>query len=269
MFKAIWRLFSNIFRRQSRRVNEAADAVYTGSASGISDAFDDAQDSLIKDYKQLEGAVAQVLSGVEQQRQQLEDLNTREEDLIKKRDGALQLAMDEPENRASHQAAFERFHTQITEIEREQANLQAFIDTQEGQLSELEEQLKEMQRELDRLPAEKAKEIAAYVSAQKLIDAYDRINGLKTSYDRGPLDAVRKQNRDLTARATVKRRMAGVDAKAEDARYASAGVETTASNAFEAMLAQRKADKADRTGVPTTEAPVAESSDGDGGRQEF
>jgi hypothetical protein len=45
MFKAFWRLISSLWRRGSRRANDAADAVYTSSAQGISDAFDEAQEN--------------------------------------------------------------------------------------------------------------------------------------------------------------------------------------------------------------------------------
>ena len=248
MFKGILKLLGNIWRRMSRRTNEAADGVYTGSSQGIADAFDDAQDSLIKDYKQLESAVGQVMGASEEYREHLTGLNEKEDELIRKRDGAIELAANDSANKAEHQAAFERFQNEINEIELEQQQYEGMLSGNESQLKALETQLRTMQRELDQLPAEKAKEIAAYVSNQKLIEAFDRINGLKTSYDSGPLDAIRKRNKMLSNQAKVAQRINRVDAKAEDQKYESAGQTAKTNSDFEAMLAARKAEKAESTG---------------------
>jgi chromosome segregation ATPase len=222
--------------------------VYTSSAQGIADAFDEAQDALIADYKQLEAAVGQVMVSVEEFRQQLNNANEREEKLIKQRDGALEMAMSDSANQAKHKAAFDRFHAEIMSIEADQKNLEAQIKEQESQLSMLETQLKDIQRELQKMPAEKAQQIAQYVSNKKLMEAYDRINGLKTSYDRGPIEAIRKKNRELSAQAKVRQRVAGIDAKAEDQQYENAGQVAATNSDFEAMLAARKAEKAAASG---------------------
>jgi hypothetical protein len=248
MFKAFWRIFSSLWRRGSRRANEAADAVYTSSAQGISDAFDEAQDALVKDYKQLEAAVSQVMISVEEFRQQLENANQREEKLIKQRDGALEMAERDPANQAKHKAAFDRFHNDIMGIEAEQKTLEVQIKEQEGQLALLETQLKGLQRELQKMPSEKAQQIAQFVSNKKLMEAYDRINGLKTSYDRGPIDAIRQKNRELSAQAKVRQRITGIDAQAEDTEYENVGQVAATNSDFEAMLAARKAEKAAASG---------------------
>lgn len=241
--KWIFKLIGNVWKRFSRRGNEAADAVYSGSSKGISDAFDDAQDALIRDYKQMEEAVAQVMGASEQYRVHLDGLNSKEDDLIQTRDGALQLAMKEPENKAKHQAAYERLQGEISSIEIEQAQYESLLASQEEQLAALEMQLRGMQREIAQLPAEKAKEIAAYVSNQKLIEAFDRINGLKTSYDRGPLDAIRKRNAELSNQAKVKQRVARVDARAEDDEYRQAAQTAKTNTDFEEQLAALRAEK--------------------------
>jgi hypothetical protein len=73
--------------------------------------------------------------------------------------------------------------------------------------------------------------------------------GLKSRMDEGPLDAVRKANQELAAKARVSNRLAGTDAQDKREKYLKAGETSAASTDFQKMIAARKAEKEQSTGA--------------------
>ncbi|HIE26625.1 TPA: hypothetical protein EYP66_05000 [Candidatus Poribacteria bacterium] len=241
-----------------------ADEQFTSSAQGISDAYDIQQDRMVAQYRELRDAVAQVEMVIEQNRQTLENLNSEQEELIQKRDGALTLAEQSEEGSEDytrHAAAFERFQNRIDEIEVQQ-------ETTETKISELEQSMKrhmqsltDLQAEIERLPTEKAEQIAEFISNQKIIELNERLQGIQTSMDRGPLDAVRKANRELSAKARISEKLVGTDVRQQDAEYAKIGRGDTAKSKMEAMLAARRAERGEAPMEETKEATSEPSED--------
>ena len=91
IFAALWRWISFYKSRKALGLVRAADRQFTGSTGGISDAFDLHQNKIVTQFRELRGAVAQVESVIEQDRQELERLNKEEGELLRKRDGAMNL----------------------------------------------------------------------------------------------------------------------------------------------------------------------------------
>ncbi len=237
----------------SEKIRRAADRQFTTSAEGVGMAFDLHQQGLVKNFNELRDAIAQVEGVLEDQRQQLEVLNQEEQTLLGRREGALKKfeAAEAAGNAADanqHQDAFDRFDGRIQEIEAQQADLDARIKQQEGAMSGHFARLTKMQAEIHRLPADKAKAIADFVSNKKIVELSDRLNGIQDSLDRGPIDAVLANNRELSAKARIADRMAGADVAVQDAMYDQAGKQSTSSDRMRAMLAARKAEKAAETG---------------------
>jgi hypothetical protein len=56
-------------------------------------------------------------------------------------------------------------------------------------------------------------------------------------------------NRELAAKARVSERIAGTDVRRQDMEYADAGVQTSADEDFQAMLAARRAEREAKTGA--------------------
>ena len=171
----------------------AADRQFTGSAAGIRDAFDIHQDTMVTQYQELHDAISEVEMTIEQDRQQLEEANKREEELIGMRDGALAKFEEaegshDQQTSLKHQEAFERFDSEIQDIEVQQESLQARIKQTEGTMDGYLRQLTKLQAEIKRLPQEKAQAIADFVSSNKIIELNARLNGLKTSIERGPIE---------------------------------------------------------------------------------
>jgi hypothetical protein len=92
------------------------------------------------------------------------------------------------------------------------------------------------------------------------VELNDRLTGMQSSIDRGPIEAVLAHNRELTARARVSTRLAGTDVNKQDEEYASVGQKTQSSDRMAAMLAARKAEKEAATGAPSSK-PESEKKD--------
>ena len=88
-----------------------------------------------------------------------------------------------------------------------------------------------------------------------MIELSDRLSGLKSSMDKGPMDAVLEANRKLSARARITDKLSGIDAANVDKEYEQAGRSSTARDKLEQMMAARKAEKA---GGETKEAAEEE-----------
>ncbi|MCB9397739.1 MAG: hypothetical protein H6510_07990 [Acidobacteria bacterium] len=264
IFRAIFRYFRYWNWRKARYILDAADEQFTGSVDGIKAAFDMQQDKMVSQFRGLRDAIAQVETVLEEKRSNLEDLNREEDDLISKREGALNLAeaaqaKGDTAGYEKHAAAFERFQVRIEEIEGRQARLEAEIGETGKVMDRYMMQLQDLQSEIEKMPTQKAEAIADFISAKQIIELNDRLHGLETSVDRGPISAVMKANRELTAKARISDKLAGADIRVQDKEYEKAGRVSTARSKMEEMLAARKAEKA----PATTEAPVQEKSSDD------
>lgn len=247
-FASLWRFFTFYKWRKSLGLIRAADRQFTGSVGGISDAYDLQHDKLVKQYQGLRDAVAQVEAVLEDKRQRLSDLNEEENTLIGRREGAIasaERAKVAGDNDAfeKHKAAFSRFDERINEIEELQKRIEVEISQQGEAMKRYLLKLTEMQVEVQKLPQDKAQAIADYVSNSKIIELNDQILGLQSSIDRGPIEAVRKMNRELSAKAKISEKLAGTDVRLQDEEYAREGMKAKTGDRFNAILATRAAEK--------------------------
>ena len=245
--RAIFRFFRFWNWRKARGIIDAADQQFTGSVDGIGAAFDIHQEQLIKQFNGLRDAIAEVESVLEDKRRRLAKLNDEEQDLLRKREGALVLAEQTQGKDATayeqHAGAFERFQNRIDEIEEMQKRLEGEIGEASKTVDKHMLQLQEMQAEIQRLPQQKAEAIADYVSAKQIIELNDRLQGMESSVDRGPIAAVLEANRQLTSKARITEKLAGADVRVQEKEYARAGREATAHSKLQEMLAARKAER--------------------------
>lgn len=254
IFRAILRYFRFWNWKKARGIIKAADEQFTGSVDGISAAFDIQKDTMVTQYQGLRDAIAEVEAILEDKRQRLEDLNKEEEDLLRKREGALakaEEAQDANDMKAyeKHSHAFERFQVRIDEIEVTQARLQQEVSETSKTMDKYMLQLQDFQAEIEKMPQEKAEAIADYVSSKKIIELNDRLQGLETSLDKGPISAVLEANKRLTAKARISEKLAKADVKLQDKEYERAGRESTAKSKMDQMLAARRLEKDKKSGV--------------------
>ena len=92
ILRAIFRYFRFWNWKKARGIIKAADEQFTGSVDGISAAFDIQKDKMVSQFQGLRDAISEVEAVLEDKRSRFEDLNHEEEDLLKKREGALAMA---------------------------------------------------------------------------------------------------------------------------------------------------------------------------------
>ncbi len=270
IIRAVFRYLRFWNWRKARYIVQAADAQFTGSVDGIDAAFEMHRDTLVERFNGLRDAIAQVEAVLEDKRSRLEKLNEEEDELLRKREGALNLAEQAQEagdddGYAKHAQAFERFQSRIDEIEAMQQRLEGEVAETSGTMDRYMLQLQEMQSEIESLPTQKAEAIADFVSAKQIVELNDRLQGLETSIDRGPISAVLESNRKLTAKARISEKRTGADVKVQDKAYAAAGRESTAKSKLDDMLAARRAERAAREQPVETAEAETESAGGPAG----
>lgn len=257
-FKAVWRFVTLQGLRQSWKVNKAADAVFTKDAAGRAAAYDLEMETLRTDMQEFMTALSQAEVAVEQKRGQVKRLEGERGTLQKKLDGAVIVyTQAQAAGDAARMSAAEKdgagFQAKIKGINDQITSLKSQIQVQEAGFGKLEEQFKAMKRRLDELPAEKAESIANYLGNESFIKAQERINGLLTRQHTSPLDAVRRADEELAAKAVVVGRVLGSTSASDDAYLQAAQTEAGAAD-FQSLVAARKAEKDAASGV----APVTE-----------
>jgi hypothetical protein len=255
ILKAIFRYFKFWNWKKARGIIKAADEQFTGSVDGISAAFDIQKDTMLTRYEGLRDAVAEVEAVLEDKRQRLESLNEEEDDLLGKREGALAMADKaqaggDTKEYDRHASAFERFQVRIDEIEATQARLKEEVEADGARMDKFMMQLSEFQAEIEAMPQQKAEAVADFVSAKQIIELNDRLQGMETSIDKGPISAVMDANKRLTAKARISEKLAKTDVKMQDKEYERMGRQSTARSKMDEMLAARRKEKDQEAGAP-------------------
>ena len=264
ILRAVFRYFRFWNWRKARGIIKAADEQFSGSVDGIAAAFDIQKDKMVNQFHGLRDAIAEVEAILEDKRARLEELNIEEEDLIGKREGALAKAEEAKEANDmkaydKHARAFERFQVRIDEIDQVQERLNVEISETSETMNKYMLQLQDFQAEIEKMPKQKAEAIADFVSAKQIIELNDRLQGLESSLDKGPISAVMEANKRLTAKARISEKLAQADVRYQDKEYERAGRESTARSKMDAMLAARKLEKDKKTAAP--EEKVTEEDD--------
>jgi hypothetical protein len=259
ILRAIMRYFRFWNWKKARGIIKAADEQFTGSVDGISAAFDIQKDKMVSQFQGLRDAISEVEAILEDKRARLEALNIEEEELLGKREGALARADEAQEAKDmaaydKHSGAFERFQVRIEEIDQTQERLNNDIQDTSQTMDRYMLQLQEFQAEIEKMPTQKAEAIADYVSASQIVELNDRLQGLETSLDKGPISAVMEANKKLTAKARISEKLSKVDVRLQDKEYAKAGRQSTARSKMDEMLAARRLEKEKQTGVKEKKA---------------
>jgi chromosome segregation ATPase len=267
LLAAIWRFVSFYKIRQALGIARAADKQFTDSAAGIADAADIEHDNLVTDYNQLLDAVSQVENAIQMKRDQRLGLDKNLKEAQAALAGAVRKYSEEKAKGdkadqtalTKHKANGVTFQADVDRITKMLSELDNEIKDGEPQLVQLEGRLTALQKKIRDLPQEKAQKIAKFISNKAIIDANEKLNNLKSSRDRSPMDAVDKALADQAAKAKVSSRIAGTDSDAVRNEYVSAGAESTAADSFDALVEAHAAKKAEKTG----DSPVQAGGDRD------
>ncbi len=138
----------------------------------------------------------------------------------------------------------------IDEIELTQQRLEQEVQESSLTMDKHLLRLQEFQAEIEHMPQQKAEAMADFISAKQIIELNDRLQGLETSMDKGPISAVMDANKKLTAKARISEKLSKADVRLQDKEYEQAGRTSTARSKMDEMLSARRLEKDKKAGVP-------------------
>jgi chromosome segregation ATPase len=260
LFSAIGRMISNFLTKIGLKAEEAADAQFTKDVHSKAMAFELHEEKLQGEYDEFAGSLSEYEVALDGKRGLLDSTTKNKQEAQEALNGAL--AAYEAAQKAGDEKAMAEAQKDGTEFQQEVNRLDAREDELEAEIADFEKQgeelmtqLEAIQKEIANLPAEKAEANAEHISNSKLIEARERLMGLRRRADRSPLDAVRAHNKELAARAKVAGKIAGVDAAGKRDKYIKQGQQDAAGVDFQKLLKARATQKEQSTG----DAPVKQT----------
>lgn len=263
MFKDIGNFFGSIFRAVGRvfrvgagRVENASDASLTSSPDAIKATFRLTKDKWIKEYKDLEAGVAQIILIREQRVTELEKLKDKMEKLEERMEGALALAEKEPSKQAMHGEAYARFQKEYAESSARADELGKEVEALNARADDYKTQLTRFERDIRGLDEQQAQAIADIVSSQSVIRLNDKLKGFSQDRFSKDLQAIEEARTKLKAQAKLSTELAGTASAKQDTDYELAGKNSVGETDFMAKLAERKQKKEE--GKLTSEKSTSE-----------
>jgi chromosome segregation ATPase len=276
--------------RKGAQISDAAERQFTDSSQGIGAGYDMAIDDQIARWQNMNTAAARIEASRSTDQLRLKELNEQEEQQMELREAGLDYILGlqvkleaaqaagntmevsklsgEIETYMQHVAGYD---SKISEIEKEQAEVEARLAQIDDEIKDLDREVIAMERAVQDLKREKGRAMADFEKNSAVIEARKSIEGLRTSADRGPIDAIRAKNRELTAMAQGMNRRAGVSAGAVDNNLRELAAKSKAGDRVAQMLAARKAERQGTASEATPETAQAEGENGAaaGGRKGF
>lgn len=247
--------------KKARGIVDAADEMYTGSIEGIEFAFAIEGDNLADRLKSAIGQSAKIRMAVAQQRKLLEASDEREAKLQSAMSGCAEALLDaagSPTKEAEIRTDFDMLSKQFNDEETKQKRITAVLKRLEQSLASLGRGMEELETRRANLKGDEAEAVAAFVTEGTLREAFDVVQDLRTSFERGPVDAVMKKTAERTAQiegyeGELNRETGGLVDK-----YATRDRVGTTDQRLETMLAAKRAERAAKQGAeaPLTEKPA-------------
>ncbi|HTY24167.1 MAG TPA: PspA/IM30 family protein [Desulfomonilaceae bacterium] len=235
-FGKLWAMIRGFFIR-------AGDDVVSSSPQAIQATYASAIDDAKRRYKDMEKAVAMLVSQREKTEMNLTDLDREDADLQKRLEGALVSAEAEPNNEV-HREAGARYLTRIKEIGEAQARLTHELEAQGKRVEEYKTKLRSFTEEIQRLKKEQGEMIAEFISTQQVLALEDRLRGLgETAVDES-IVAIREKVANMRAQMKIAAEMRGATTQGHDETYERIGAEKEAKARFDQLLETRAASKA-------------------------
>ena len=264
IISALFRFLANWNWKKARSIDDATNQMWTQDAQSVQAGYDIALDEARENMASVRDAVAKFMSNVDRNQERLTNLNTEQAELEQVHNGILaaieQMQADGTDDSPDTASATEEFNQVQIEIER----CQAESDALETQLKEDRAKLEDYKLDLQRMQAkivELEKESVDAVVQKELNDERekiaDQLAGLQTSFDQGPIDAIRKANRDQKSRVKITEELGGIDSDRRREKFKRAGSKVAGNEKLQAMLEKRKSE---REG-PSTDATAPTTSE--------
>ena len=239
-FGSIFRSIGRVFRVGAGRIENASDASLAQSPDAIKATFRMTKDKWIKEYKELEAGVAQIVLIREQRATELEKILEKMEKLEERMEGALAMAMKEPDKQEVHGEAYARFQKEHAEADARADELRKEVETLSARSEEYKSQLTRFERDIRDLDEQQAQAIADIVSSQSVIRLNDKLKGFSQDRFSKDIQAIDQVRERLKAQAKLSTEMAGVSSEKQDSDYEMAGKSSAGETDFLKKLAERK-----------------------------
>ncbi|MFN7973359.1 MAG: hypothetical protein U0166_13600 [Acidobacteriota bacterium] len=240
-FGSIFGAIGRVFRVGAGKVENASDAALAGSPDAIKATFRMTKDKWIKEYKELEAGVSQLILIREQKTTELEKTLEKMEKLSERMEGALALAEKEPGKQAAHGEAYARFQKEHAEASTRAEELKKEVEALTARAEDYKQQLSRFERDIRGLDEKQAEAVADIVSSQSVIRLNDQLKGFAQDRFSKDLQAIEAQRQKLKAQAKLSTELAGVQSAKQDADYEVAGKTSVGESDFAKKLAERKA----------------------------
>jgi phage shock protein A len=262
IFGAIGKIFRTLGYLLTGRLNRIS-GVWATNPDVIGATFDRAVDKKRQRLNQYKNAVGGLIAIDEKKKLTLKQVSEEVVRLEKLKAGALAmarkvvdtkyggdsaLAHDDPEYKKC-QTAFKDFSTSLTQAQARVVELETDIQANAKGITDHQNQITSLMRDLEKVKQEKHETIADVVSAKEQKEIADMFNGLSEDQTAQDLEAMRDLRGKAKADARVSRELAGLDSKRVEDDFLAYADDASAVDEFDAALRSTKESK-------TTAAPV-------------
>lgn len=255
-FGSIFRAIGRIFRVGAGRIDNASDSSLAQSPDAIKATFRLTKEKWIKEYKELESGVAQIILIREQRATELEKIKEKMEKLEERMEGALALAEREPDKQQAHGEAYTRFQKEHADSSARAEELEKEVAALTARADEYKTQLTRFERDIRGLDEKQARAVADIISSQSIVRLNDQLKGFATDRFSKDLQAIEDHRQKARAQAKLSTEMAGVASAKQDTDYEIAGKDSVGESDFAKKLAERKQKKEE--GRVSSEKPTPE-----------
>ncbi|MFT5127474.1 MAG: phage shock protein A [Rhodothermales bacterium] len=236
IFKSVYRYIVTLGGLIGGDIDSQTDDMLS-TPSAIKTTYDKTRERWATQYSEVRGAVAQLMTVLEQKNRAVQDLQAEAKAVKVKMDGAV-LRFQET-NDAKYQEAFNTLFQRDKQLAAEQENLSKEIDGLHGKVEGYKKKLQEMDSRIKELKKQESAAIADIVSSKQVIALNDRLNNISTDLDDRNLSAIEERRANLVAQAKLSGELNSTleEPNLED-ELLKAGETTEASAVFAAMLSE-------------------------------
>lgn len=236
-FGSISRFFRTMFGLAEGATERAADKLVSGSPDAIRAQFRKTREDWKRDYLDMREAVADLIRVRESRVVEAKRLQGEVETLQNKMGGAIELYRKNPDPR--YRDAYAQLAERHAAAEKRIQELTAEAEAQDSQIEKFKSRLMEIQRQIETLTQEEAETIADIVSAQKVRELNDRLQGLSVASESKSLEAIREARAKAKAMAKLSGELAGTDKADFERELVEAGVRSKYLDVFDVAVGKK------------------------------
>lgn len=235
VIKSVVRFVTTLGGLLSSKIDRGTDALTT-TPDGIKAAYSTTRGEWKKQYRELRDAVSQLITIMEQKRNEIQSLQQEQTKLEQMKRGAVEKFRQTRDEQ--YQTAFSECHEKLKKIDARLGQLQVEVEEMEKQHERHKMRLIEMKEQIDDLDKQEAEAIADIVTSKQIIELNDRMANLGTSLHDENLQAIQKMRSRMKATAKLSDELAGTDKALIEKEIREAGMTSEAMDEFASLLAE-------------------------------